>query len=282
MRKVKTKIMFLLLCPVLMVNALPSSILGVKGGDWIWYDFQEIFSSGGDRWQTMEFLSVVGTKATIRVIVHMSPAIEINQTRTVDLSTDDNFLDTIFFGARVYLIPSDLGVGVPVYLGEFGNQTIAGESTGIVAGANRRLVYANFSKSGSLYTFYWDKQTGVLVEGTMTIDGTVYKAVSTGATNMWSGEFVWWPWILVIITIICGLIALRRNIAEKLRKKDVFSQNKKKEKLVRALSSIEFNSVSHLRTPRNSDHHQLSLRTQVVAGFVKLLRSIRKFQLLQV
>jgi len=251
--------MFLLLCSVLMVNASSSSGLGVKSGDWMQYDFQETFSSVGDRWQTMEFLSVVGAKVTVRVTVHMSSAIEINQTRTINLSSDDNFLDTIFFGVRVYLIPSDLGVGVSVYLGEFGNQTIAGEATGIVAGANRRLVYSNFSKSGSRYTFYWDKQTGVLVEGTMAMDGTVYKAVSTGATNMWSGEFVWWPWILVIITIICGLIALRRNIVEKLRKKDMFSQNKKKEELVRALSSIEFNSVFHLCTPRNSDHRQLSL-----------------------
>ena len=281
MRNVKTKITFLLLCSVLMVNVSSNSILGVKSGDWIRYDFQETFSSVGERWQTIEFLSVVGTEATIRVTIHMSPAIEMNQTETIDLSSSDNF-QVIFFGVRVYLIPSNLGVGVPVYLGEFGNQTIAGEATGIVAGANRRLVYSNFSKSGSRYTFYWDKQTGVLVEGTMAMDGTVYKAVSTGATNMWSGEFVWWPWILVIITIICGLIALRRNIVEKLRKKRYVFAKQEKEELVRALSSIEFNSVFHLCTPRNSGHHQFSLRTQIVAGFAKLLRSIQKFQLLQV
>ena len=257
MRNVEIRITFLLLCSVLMVNVLPSSILGVKSGDWIRYDFQETFSSVGERWQTIEFLSVVGTEATIRVTIHMSPAIEMNQTETIDLSSSDNF-QVIFFGVRVYLIPSNLGVGVPVYLGEFGNQTIAGEATGIVAGANRRLVYANFSKSGSLYTFYWDKQIGVLVEGTMTV-GTVYKAVSTRATNMWSGEFVWWPWTLVIITIICGLIALRRNIVEKLRKKRYVFAKQEKEELVRALSSIEFNSVFHLCTPRSSDHRQLSL-----------------------
>jgi hypothetical protein len=219
--------MFLMLCSVLMVNASSSSGLGVKSGDWVQYDFQETVSSVGERWQTIEFLNVVGTKVTVRVTVHMSPAIEINQTRIINLSSDDNFLDTIFFGVRVYLIPSDLGVGMPVYLGEFGNQTIAGEATGIVAGANRRLVYANFSKSGNLCTFYWDKQTGVLVEGTTTV-GSLFKVVLTTATNMWSGEFVWWPWTLVIITIICGLIALRRNIVEKLRKKDMFSQKKEK------------------------------------------------------
>jgi hypothetical protein len=87
-----------------------------------------------------------------------------------------------------------------------------------VAGANRRLVYANFSNSGSLCTFYWDKQTGVLVEGTMAV-GTVFKAVSARATNMWTGEFVWWPWVIIIIILACGIIVSRKNIAQKLRRK---------------------------------------------------------------
>ena len=217
MRNVKRKMMFLMLCSVLMVNASSSSGLGVKSGDWIQYDFQETFSSVGERWQMVEFLSVVGTKVTIRVTIHMSPAIETNQTRTIDLSSDDNF-PAIFFGVRVYIIPSNLGVGASVYLGEFGNQTIAGEATGIVAGANRRLVYANFSQSGSLCTFYWDKQTGVLVEGTMSA-GSLSKAVLTTETNMWSAEFVWWPWVIIIIIIVCSIIVSRKNISQKLRRK---------------------------------------------------------------
>lgn len=217
MTNAKIKIMLLLLCSILMVNASSSSSLGVKSGDWMTYDFQEIFSSGGERWQTIEFLSVVGTRVTVRMTIHMSPGIETNQTRTIDLSSIDNF-PAVFFGVRVYIIPSDLGVGVSVYLGEFGNQTIVGEATGNVAGANRRLVYANFSQSGSLYTFYWDEQTGVLVEGTMSV-GTVFKAVSTRATNMWSVEFVWWPWVLIIIILACSIIVSRKNISQKLRRK---------------------------------------------------------------
>lgn len=218
MRNVKTKIMFLLLCSVLMVNASSNSGLGVKSEDWMKYDFQETVSTGGERWQTIEFLNVVGTSVTIRVTIHWSPGIETNQTRIIDLSTDNNFLDTIFFGVRVYIIPSNLGAGAFIYLGEFGNQTIAGEATGIVAGANRRLVYANFSQSGSLCTFYWDKQTGVLVEGTMTI-GTVFKAVLTTETNMWSAEFVWWPWVIIIIIIVCSIIVSRKIVSQKLHRK---------------------------------------------------------------
>jgi hypothetical protein len=218
MMTAEMKIMLLLLCSVLMVNASSSSSLGVKSGDWMTYDFQETVSTGGERWQTIEFLNVVGTSVTIRVTIHWSAGMETNQTRTIDLSSGDNFLDIIFFGVRVYIIPSNLGVGDSVYLGEFGNQTIAGEATGNVAGANRRLVYANFSQSGSLCTFYWDKQTGVLVEGTMSV-GTVSKAVLTTATNMWSGDFVWWPWAIIIIILACSIIVSRKKISQKLHGK---------------------------------------------------------------
>jgi hypothetical protein len=127
-----------------MVNVSAGPILGVKSGDWIEYDFQETTSVGGE---TIEFLSVVGTNVTIRVTVHWSASLEINQTGNMDLSSDDNFPATVFFGARVYIIPSNLESGASVYLAEFGNQTIAGEATGTFAGANRRLVYTNFSQS---------------------------------------------------------------------------------------------------------------------------------------
>ena len=224
MGRIKTKIMFLLICFALMANALSSSNsgLGVKSGDWVDYGFQETFSSGGEQWQTIEFLSVNGTIVTVRVTIHMSAGIENNQTETIDLSSSDDF-QTIFFSFRVHIIPSDLGVGDSVYLGEFGNQTIVGETTGTVAGADRKLVYSNFSLkenlyAENLYTFYWDKETGVLAEGASGL-GAVFKTVWIKETNIWFGEFVWWPWVIVIIAVVCIVIASRRNISQKLRRK---------------------------------------------------------------
>jgi hypothetical protein len=219
MKNAKISIMFLLfLCSVLVVNASSSFNIGVKSGDWMKYDYQETFGMGGEHWQTIEFLNIVGTNVTIRVTIHMSTGIEMNQTRTIDLSSEDNFLDTIFFGVRAYIIPSNLEIGASVYLGEFGNQTIAGETTGNVAGVDRMLVYANFSQTGSLCTFYWDKQTGVLVQGTMSA-ASLTKTVLTLETNMWSGEFVWWPWVIVVIIIVGSIIVSRRQIMQKLRGK---------------------------------------------------------------
>lgn len=219
MGSIKTKIMFLLICFALMANALSSSNsgLGVKSGDWVDYGFQETFSSGGEQWQTIEFLSVNGTIVTVRVTIHMSAGIENSQTETIDLSSSDDF-QTIFFSLRVHIIFSDSEVGDSVYLGEFGNQTIVGETIGTVAGADRKLVYSNFSLGGSLYTFYWDKETGVLAEG-ITVLGVVSKTVWIKETNMWLGEFVWWPWVIVIIAVVCIVVALRKNISQKLRRK---------------------------------------------------------------
>jgi len=204
-----------------MANALSSSNsgLGVKSGDWVNYGFQETFSSGGEQWQKIEFLSITGTIVTVRVTIHMSAGIETSQTETIDLSSSDDFQTTIFFSLRVHIIPLDLGVGDSVYLGEFGNQTIVGETTGTVAGADRRLVYSNFSLGGSLYTFYWDKETGVLTEG-MSVLGAVFKTVWIKETNMWRGEFVWWPWVIVIIAVVCIVVVSRKNISQKLRRKD--------------------------------------------------------------
>jgi hypothetical protein len=160
---------------------------------------------------------------------------EFNQTETIDLASEDDF-PMALFSIRVFIVPANLGVGDSVYLGSFGNRTIVGETTEAYAGANRMVVYANFSYSGSQYTFYWDKLTGVLTGGSMVV-GSAFKAIWITETNMWSGEFVWWPWALVVVTIMCGLIALRRNIIEKLRRKGDESPSKQEnEKLVKALS----------------------------------------------
>jgi len=218
MKNNRIRIMILLLCSVLMSNVSSSPSLGVKSGDWITYDFQEAVNTGAEQWQTIEFLNVVGTNVTIRMTVHWPASLEMNQTRTIDLSSNEDFLYLQFFGIRAYIIPSSLEVGASVYLGDLGNQTIAGEASGTVAGANRKLVYANFSQNGSLYTFYWDEQTGVLVEGNESI-GTLSNIVLATETNMWSADFVWWPWIIIIIIIVCGIVVFRKKILQKLHKK---------------------------------------------------------------
>lgn len=211
MKNVEAKITVLLLCFAVMtsVSALLYSGLGVKSGDWVKYDLQENFSLTGVQWQKMEFFGVAGTTVTIETMVHMSNGMEINQTDTVDIESNDD-VPMALFGIRVYVVPPDLNIGDTIFLGALGNRTITGETTMVYAGANRRVVYSNFSQYESQYTFYWDKQTGVLMEG-MTSLGSAFKIIWVTETNMWSGEFNWWFWFITAIIVVVIVIAFLRN-----------------------------------------------------------------------
>lgn len=59
-----------------------------------------------------------------------------------------------------------------------------GEIIRTYAGASRTVVYASFSQYGTQLTYYWDKQTGVMVEPSTTSDSVTATAKAT-ETNMW-------------------------------------------------------------------------------------------------
>jgi hypothetical protein len=56
------------------------------------------------------------------------------------------------------------------------------------------------------------------VEGMMSV-GTMSKAVLIAETNLWSADFVWWPWVIIIIIIVLSIIVSRKKILQKLREK---------------------------------------------------------------
>jgi hypothetical protein len=214
-------ILFLISTPlVASVSALTNFSFGGKSGDWIEYGLQLAFGSSGEEWERTEFLSVAGTMVTVRVTVYTATWTETNETSTVDLASQDDFSMRLF-RIRVYFIPGGLSINDSVYLGdEFGPTTIVGETTGSYAGADRRVIYANFSQQGRNYVFYWDKQTGVLMEGAMIVGGGALNAVFVTGTNMWGGaEYSLFIWIIIIIAIVLGVLTSRKNIMKKLHRK---------------------------------------------------------------
>jgi len=80
-----------------------------------------------------------------------------------------------------------------------------GEIIRTYAGASRTVVYASFSQYGTQLTYYWDKQTGVMVEPSTTSGGVTATAKAT-ETNMWeaapSGLPIEPTYILAIVIII--------------------------------------------------------------------------------
>ncbi|MEM2995456.1 MAG: hypothetical protein QXI91_05535 [Candidatus Bathyarchaeia archaeon] len=198
----------LLLCFGLMANvsAVSNNGLGVKGGDWIRYVVQE-GASGVEYQQKMEFLNVTGMAVAANLTVYMSGGTAYSQQLTADLASQEDYQITPF-NFRVYLIPANLTSGESVYLGnEFTNKTVNGEMTRAYAGVDRRVIYSNFSQGGNQYTFYWDRETGVLVEGYMSSGGALYKAVLAVETNMWSGGgFEWWIFAIAVTAVACGIL----------------------------------------------------------------------------
>jgi len=222
-------VMLFLAFSIASVSTLASLTFGGKSGDWIEYEVQDELqiASGlpSNQFVRMEFLSVEGANVTVNATLYTSSFTLMNETKTIDLTSqdaqDDIMLDP-WFNARVYFIPAGLNTNDTVYLGqEFGNQTIFGETTKSYAGADRTVIFANFTLQGNNYILYWDKQSGVLTEG-MKYLGAGYTDVLVSETNIWSAPILPWLllWVTIAVAIALGVLSSRRRSAsKKLRKK---------------------------------------------------------------
>jgi len=163
--------------------------VGVKAGDWIKCTYTVSGWPSGTpypEWLEVEFLSVDGTNATIRVTMRMSDGTESNQTMTVDVAAGGG----TFQGLSGFVIPANCTTGDSVYMSGYGNVTIAGETIGTYAGATRTVVYTSFSQYGTQLTYHWDKLTGVMVEASVVSGGVTGTAEAT-ETNMWQAEIIY-------------------------------------------------------------------------------------------
>jgi len=175
--------------------------VGVEAGDWIKCDYTITGAPSGTplpTWIKLEFLGFDGTNATVRVTMHMSDGTEQSDTMTVDIVAWGATLG----GFSGFVIPANRTTGDSIYLSGYGNVTIAGETTRSYAGASRTVVYASRSQYWTQFTYYWDKQTGIMVEASAISGSTTTKAKAT-ETNMWQAQ----PFQLPIdLAVFCALI----------------------------------------------------------------------------
>ena len=194
----------------------PEVQVGVKAGDWTKVEYTITGWPAGQpypEWLKVEFLTVEGTNATVRVTMHMSDGTEQNATVPVIIGARGGEA----FGLSGFIIPANLTVGDSVYISGYGNVTLAGETTRTYAGASRTVVYASFSQYGTQLTYYWDKQTGVMVEASTT-SGSVTATAKATETNLWQAapscfpiEPIYIIAIAIIIIIIVAAILLIRK-----------------------------------------------------------------------
>jgi parallel beta-helix repeat protein len=172
-----------LMTPSEQAPPTPQVQVGVNVGDWIKIEYAISGWPAGTpspKWLKVEFLSIVRTTATVRVTMHMSDGTEQNATVPVDIVTGGGGA----FGLSGFAIPANLTVGDTIFMSGYGNVTIADETTRAYAGASRTVVYTSFSQYGTQLTYYWDKQTGVMVEASTT-SGTVTGTGKATETNLW-------------------------------------------------------------------------------------------------
>jgi hypothetical protein len=183
----------------------------VKAGDWIKYDYTISGVPSGTnlpRWIKLEFLSVEGTSANVRVTMHMADGTEQSDNVSADVAAGGG----TFAGLSGFVIPANSKAGDSINMSGYGTVTIAGEKTKTYARASRTVVFANIPQYGLSY--YWDKQTGIMVEASA-ISGTMTGTAKATETNMWqagpqapSGGSNW-PLIagIVVVIVVIGIVA---------------------------------------------------------------------------
>ena len=180
---------------------------GIKAGDWIKFEYMIIGWPAGQpcpEWLELEFLSIEGTSADVRVTMHMSDGIEESDTVPVDVGEGGGEA----FGLSGFVIPPNLTTGDSVYISGYGDVTIEGETKRTYAGVHITVAYVSISQSVPYQdevqlSYYWDKQTGVMVEASTTW-GDVTATAKATETNMLEATTVrmpWWLWLIVAFAI---------------------------------------------------------------------------------
>ena len=157
--------------------------IGVTVGDWMKVEYEITGWPTGEpypEWLKLEFLSIEGTNATVLVTMHMSDGTEQSETAYADIGEGGGQA----FGLAGFVISANLMTGDSVYISGYGDVTIDGETTRTYAGAERTVLYATFSEYGVQMTYYWDGDTGVLLEASSTSADLTATAVVT-ETNLW-------------------------------------------------------------------------------------------------
>lgn len=183
--------------------------VGVEPGHWakytgsfVGYEFQSI---------TLSITSVTGTYVEGTITYQYIQADPQTQSFEGDVLSGDTF---------PYVVPANLNVGDTIYYSDFDSPEVEGVTSRSYAGASRNVVYSTIYT----YTYYWDQETGILVEQTWGT-GAVTSSYKLTETNIWGGGIFDTSnpifWILLIIIIVIVALVLLAVVLQSLRKKKV-------------------------------------------------------------
>ncbi|MBC7107300.1 MAG: hypothetical protein H5T41_00665 [Methanomassiliicoccales archaeon] len=158
--------------------------VGINVGQWMKY---ELAVSGNappsdmPSWVKAECTSISGTTVSFSMTMHMSDGTEQMTMWTIDVASGSGN------ASFQIIIPANSITGDTIQLVTNDSVTIAGEAVGTYAGASRTYVYATQTAEDRQITYRWDKQTGILLEVSLTQGSTslAYKATNT---NIWQAS----------------------------------------------------------------------------------------------
>jgi hypothetical protein len=160
--------------------------VGVKAGDWI--EYQVTFTGTPPEghavtWARMDIVSVQGKNITLAVAAKQSDGSWLNETVQLNLEAGQLGDD--------FIIPANLNSGDTFFDKGHGNITISGVEERTYAGTTRTIMSGTVSETAQQTTYqttyYWDKATGVLVEGDSSYTNfTMYTTADK--TNMWQAQ----------------------------------------------------------------------------------------------
>lgn len=182
---------------------LAEILVGVKKGDWIEYQVTFTGTPPPDHdvtWARMEIVDVQGKAIDLNITTEFSNGNLLNETITLNLETGQLGDD--------FIIPANLNKGDAFLDKHQGSITISAVEERTYAGATRTVVSAATAQS----TYYWDKATGILVEGISEFpDYTIHSIADK--TNMWQPQIfgleptVFYALLITAATVIVAVIA---------------------------------------------------------------------------
>jgi hypothetical protein len=224
--------------------------VGVKIGDWTKYSHKIAWSPIGNGtepsyitdakkidWSRCDVENVSGAVVTFNLTAHYSNGTQTSLTFDENVTTGFS-ASGMSFGFILPFIAANLTQGDPLVT-RLGATIVNQTTTGIYASANRNVNFLERTWSIDNLTatnrVYWDRETGVLVEGYedipaySTLEATPGDQVVTGyeesslkviETNMWSADLIGTilsnfdviiTGVLVAIAIIVTILVLRRK-----------------------------------------------------------------------
>lgn len=205
MRLTRYATVFLVIFSIFTLSSISvmGTSVGVQPGQWAKYTVTAVGQQGATS-VTLSISSVSGTIVEYTLTyeyVHLSP---ITQSFQGDVSDG---------GALHYIVLANLHEGDTIYDDPIFSPKVEGIATRSYAGSSRTVVYATWLGD----TYYWDQQTGILVERT-----TGLIPMKLAETNIWGGGIfgtsnpLFWILVVVIIVIVAALALV---VLSSLRKK---------------------------------------------------------------